>query len=70
MIRTVIITVLALIVGFFLGEALAVIIGITTNQLSDGVPSGPVLWFLRSLPFVCAILCAGTAFIVSRPASR
>jgi len=53
MVRTVIVAILGLVTGFFVGEALAVFIGITTNQLSDGPPPG--LWILRSLPVVLAI---------------
>jgi hypothetical protein len=54
--RTVIVAILGLVAGFFVGETLAVLIGITTNQLSGGAPPG--LWILRSLPFVFAIACA------------
>ena len=56
--RTVIASILGLIAGFFVGEALAAFIGITTNQLSSGAPPEPALWILRLLPFLCAI--AGT----------
>lgn len=51
--RTVIIALLGLIVGFFVGEAVAVLIGLTTNWLFEGPPSG--LWILKSLPIVLAI---------------
>jgi Family of unknown function (DUF5957) len=55
MMRTVVLAILGLIVGFFVGEALAVLIGVTTNLLSDSAPPGSVLWIFRPLPFVFAI---------------
>jgi hypothetical protein len=51
--RPVIVAILGLVTGFFVGEALAVLIGITTNQLSGGAP--PEIWILRSFPIVFAI---------------
>ena len=56
--RTVVLSILGMIAGFFVGEALAVLIGITTGQLSDAAPPG--LWILRSLPLVFAITGAIT----------
>lgn len=62
--RTLVVAILGLIVGFFVGEALAAFIGITTNQLSEGVPPDPALWILRSLPFIFAIVGAIAASVL------
>lgn len=53
--RTTILAILGLIVGFFVGEAMAAFVGIATHQISGGMPSGVVLWILRPLPFIGAV---------------
>ncbi len=56
--KTVVLSILGLIAGFFVGEALAVLVGTAADQLSDAAPPG--LWILRSLPFVFAVAGAIT----------
>lgn len=57
--KTVLIALIGLVLGFFCGEAIATMAGIISFAVfSSSTPSGPVLWMLRSLPFVCALACA------------
>ena len=53
--RTELIALLGLILGFFCGEALAAVAGTISFALFSSTPSGLVLWMLRSLPVVCAL---------------
>lgn len=62
--RTVLVALLGLILGFFLGEALAATSGMIGFAVLSSTPSGPVLWILRSLPIVCAVACAVAAVAV------
>ena len=69
--RTVVLAILGLVLGFFAGEALAAAIGIATNALSGDAPPDPTLWVLRSLPFIFAVAGALVApIMVSRRGSR
>ncbi len=63
--RTVLVALLGLMLGFFFGEALAMIAGMTGFAVFSSTPSGPVLWILRILPVVCAITCAVVAVAVA-----
>jgi len=62
--KTVFVTLLGLVLGFFFGEALAAMAGMIGFAMSSTTPSGPVLWILRSLPVVSAITCAVAAVAV------
>jgi hypothetical protein len=71
--RTVFVALLSLILGFFFGEALAMIAGMIGFAAFSSTPSGPVLWILRIRPVVSAIACAVVAVAVSlrrRPGQR
>ena len=59
--RTVLVALLGLTLGFFVGEVLAATSGMICFAAFGGVPSGPVLWILRSLPIVCALAGAVAA---------
>jgi hypothetical protein len=63
--RTVFVALLGLILGFFLGEALAAIAGMIGFAVFSSTPSGPVLWILRSLPVVSAIACVVVAVTIA-----
>ena len=56
--RTVFMALLGLVLGFFFGEALAAMAGMTSFAVFNSIPSGLVLWMLRSLPVVSAFACA------------
>jgi hypothetical protein len=62
--RTVLVALLGLILGFFVGEALAAASGMIGFAALGGTPSGPLLWLLRSLPVVCALAGAVAAVAV------
>ena len=62
--RTVLLALLGVALGFFLGETLAAMAGMIGFAAFGSAPSGPVLWILRSLPIVCAIAGAVAAFAV------
>jgi hypothetical protein len=57
-VRIVFIALLGLVLGFFIGEALAAMAGIINFTMFSSTPSGLVLWVLRSLPLVSALACA------------
>ncbi len=56
--RTLFIALLGLVLGFFFGEALATIAGMISFAVFSSTPSGLMLWMLRSLPVVSALVCA------------
>ena len=62
--RNVLVVLLGLVLGFSLGEMLAAAAGMIGFAASDGIPSEPVLWLLRSLPIIAAIGCAVAAVAV------
>ena len=56
--RTVFIALLGLILGFFIGEALAAMAGTIGFAVFSSTPSELMLWMLRSLPVVSSLACA------------
>jgi Family of unknown function (DUF5957) len=56
--RTVLVAPLGMLLGFFIGEALAATAGMISFAAFGSIPSGPALWILRSLPVLSAIACA------------
>jgi hypothetical protein len=62
--RTVLVALLGLILGFFFGELLAATFGMIGFAVLDSAPSGPLLWILRSLPIVGALAGAVAAVAV------
>ncbi len=62
--RTVFVALLGMVLGFFIGEALAAMAGMIGFATFSSIPSEPVLWILRSLPVVSAIACAVAAVTV------
>ena len=63
--RTIFVALLGLLLGFFLGEALAAMAGMICFAAFSSIPSGPMLWILRSLPVISAITCAVAAVAVN-----
>jgi len=57
-VRIVFIALLGLVLGFFFGEALAVMAGMISFTVFSSTSSGLVLWMLRSLPLFSALACA------------
>ena len=62
--RTIVVGLLGLILGFFFGEVLAATAGMVGFATFSSTPSGPLLWILRSLPIAAAIGCAVAAVAV------
>ncbi len=62
--RTIFVALLGLLLGFFLGEALAAMAGMICFVAFSSIPSGPRLWILRGLPVISAIACAVAAVAV------
>jgi hypothetical protein len=62
--RTAFVALLALLLGFCTGEALAAMAGMISFAAFSSTPSGPALWILRSLPIVSALACAVVAVAV------
>jgi hypothetical protein len=63
--RTALLALLGLVLGFFAGEVVAATFGMISFAAFDGTPFGPVLWILRSLPIVCALAGAVAAVAVA-----
>jgi hypothetical protein len=59
--RTILVALLGLLLGFFFGETLAAMAGMISFAAFSSIPSGPMLWILRSLPVISAIACAVAA---------
>lgn len=64
LVRTVVVGLLGLILGFFFGEMLAATAGMVGFATFSSIPSGPLLWILRTLPVIAAIACAVAAVAV------
>lgn len=67
--RTVLLALLGLILGFFAGEVVAAAFGMIGFVAFDGAPFGPLLWVLRSLPIVGALAGAVAAVAVANQRS-
>ena len=58
---TILVALLGLPLGFFFGEALAAMAGMISFAAFSSIPSGLMLWILRSVPVISVIACAVAA---------
>lgn len=61
--RTALLALIGLVLGFVFGETLAATLGMVGFSAFGDAPSGPLLLLLRGLPFACAL--AGAVAAVS-----
>ena len=64
--RTVLLALLGLVLGFVAGEMVAATLGMISFAAFDSAPFGPVLWILRSLPIIGALAGGVGAIVVYR----